>query len=106
MEAKTGGRKAMNDCETIADIVADLRQEASDCPDIERAGIYDRYADRIEAAWKQERKACKEAVLDFCNVFTLVYPPNDGDCPALGVADCELVWAQMPYTKGETDGSK
>ena len=24
-----------------------------------------------------------EAVLDFCNAFTLVYPPNDKDCPAL-----------------------
>lgn len=23
------------------------------------------------------------AVLDFCNAFTLVYPPNDKDCPAL-----------------------
>lgn len=23
------------------------------------------------------------AVLNFCNVFTLVYPPNDKDCPAL-----------------------
>lgn len=23
------------------------------------------------------------AVLDFCNAFTLVYPPNDRDCPAL-----------------------
>lgn len=24
-----------------------------------------------------------EAVLNFCNAFTLVYPPNDKDCPAL-----------------------
>lgn len=24
-----------------------------------------------------------EAVLDFCNAFTLVYPPKDKDCPAL-----------------------
>jgi len=23
------------------------------------------------------------AVLNFCNAFTLVYPPNDKDCPAL-----------------------
>lgn len=23
------------------------------------------------------------AVLNYCNVFTLVYPPNDKDCPAL-----------------------
>ena len=22
------------------------------------------------------------------------------DCPALGTADCELVWAQMPYAEG------
>ncbi len=35
-------------------------------------------ADRIEAA----NKGWKEEILGFCNVFTLVYPPDDRDCPA------------------------
>lgn len=35
-------------------------------------------ANRIEAA----NKGLKEEILGFCNVFTLVYPPDDKDCPA------------------------
>ena len=36
-------------------------------------------ADRIEAA----NKRWKEEILGFCNVFTLVYPPDDKDCPVI-----------------------
>ena len=36
-------------------------------------------ADRIEA----ENKELKETILGFCNVFSLVYPPDDKDCPAV-----------------------
>lgn len=90
------------------------------------------YADRIEAAWKREReeaeadalavggiveakrkpsgniaamrelKACKEAVLDFCDVFTLVYPPNDGDCPAVLAGAFELLKDAMGIETVET----
>ena len=62
-------RDMMNDGETIADIVADLRQEASDCPDIERAGIYDRYADRLEAAWKRQEQCYLDQIRDAVNMI-------------------------------------
>ena len=37
------------------------------------------YADIIDRNYRR----IGQAVLDFCNAFTLVYPPNDGDCPAI-----------------------
>lgn len=96
--------------ETLADIVAEMRYGAipKHQTDHELLAIY---ADRIEAASRREIKAWKEAVLDFCNVFTLVYPPNDGDCPAVLAGAFELFKDAMGIEtvevgKGETDGSK
>jgi len=37
------------------------------------------YADIIDRNYRR----IGQAVLDFCNAFTLVYPPGDGDCPAI-----------------------
>lgn len=37
------------------------------------------YADIIDRNYRR----IGQAVLDFCNAFTLVYPPDDKDCPAL-----------------------
>ena len=54
--------------ETQADIAAALRQEAEDCPDVERAGIYNRYADRIEAAAKREEEFYLDLVRDAMNM--------------------------------------
>lgn len=100
--------------ETLADIVAEMRELAAD---IEAGNavvgqtVWRNYADRIEAAAKREIKAWKEAVLDFCNAFTLVYPPNDGDCPVVLAGAFELFKDAMGIEtvevgKGETDGSK
>lgn len=100
--------------ESLADIVAEMRELAAD---IEAGNavvgqtVWRNYADRIEAAAKREIKAWKEAVLDFCNVFTLVYPPNDGDCPAVLAGAFELFKDAMGIEtvevgKGEPDGSK
>ena len=36
-------------------------------------------ANRIAAA----KKELKETILGFCNIFTLVYPPDDKDCPVV-----------------------
>lgn len=37
----------------------------------------------------------------FCNT-NITVEKCCTDCPALGVADCKLAWAQMPYKKGAT----
>lgn len=42
----------------------------------------DMIADWAKCLARQYREI-GEAVLNFCNAFTLVYPPNDKDCPAL-----------------------
>lgn len=75
--------------ETLDDIVAWIREVAqsycntpiSNGITIEGLRVCDALegiADRIEAA----NKSLKEEILGFCNVFTLVYPPDDRDCPA------------------------
>lgn len=46
--------------ETIADIVAQMRLGVKDWRG-ERVGVFDCFADRIEAAWKRERDAGSEA---------------------------------------------
>lgn len=46
--------------ETIADIVAQMRLGVKDWRG-ERVGVFDCFADRIEAAWKREREAGAEA---------------------------------------------
>ena len=98
--------------ETVADIVAEMRKRMkSYYYSREGRNLMWQYSDRIEAAWKRERKACKEAVLDFCNVFTLVYPPNDGDCPAVLAGAFELLKdaigiETIDVGKGGNNGSK
>lgn len=101
--------------ETIADIVAEYRRDYEDMKAkrlyLPTAEYLRRLLDRIEEAAKREIKAWKEAVLDFCNVFTLVYPPNDGDCPAVLAGAFELFKDAMGIEtvevgKGEPDGSK
>ena len=76
--------------ETLDDIVAWIRDVAQsyrngtirvNCITIEGLRVCDALesiANRIEAA----NKGLKEEILGFCNVFTLVYPPDDKDCPA------------------------
>lgn len=75
--------------ETLDDIVAWIREVAqsyrntpiSNGITIEGLRVCDALesiANRIEAA----NKGLKEEILGFCNVFTLVYPPDDKDCPA------------------------
>ena len=49
-----------NNQETIADIVSEMRLGVKDCRG-ERVGIFDSFADRIEAAANREREAGAEA---------------------------------------------
>ena len=71
-------------CERVDDVVAELRRRAElrrksrKLLTIDDTAI-DLLADRIEAA----NKRLKEEILGFCNVFTLVYPPDDKDCPVI-----------------------
>ena len=69
--------------------------------------------DKLSAALALPRRQCDVGTAEeqtarydkFCNTNRTVEKCCT-DCPALGVADCELAWAQMPYEKGETDGGK
>ena len=57
------------------------------------------YANRLG----EQHKLLGMAILDFCNAFTLVYPPNDPDCPALLAGAFEEFKEAMGI---ETVGSK
>ena len=49
------------------------------------------YANRIG----YQHKMLGMAILDFCNAFTIVYPPNDPDCPALLAGAMEVFKERM-----------
>lgn len=76
--------------ETIADILREMRdlgrldEKSTDkIPRSFQALGLRTYADRIEAAHRREDAAWRNTVLDFCDVFTMVYEPPFKDCPAL-----------------------
>ena len=92
--------------ETIADIIADMRKrffpyaksEGSDARYVAYLG-YQEFPDRIEAAWEREKvdveasaleaggivavDRYRRAIIDFCNVYCMVYPPGDPDVPVV-----------------------
>lgn len=53
----------------IAYIIDDMRENG-------------KMADLANRLGRQHMRLCI-AILDFCNAFTMVYPPDDPDCPAL-----------------------
>ena len=66
----------------------------------------------IRAALALPRRQCDVGTAEeqtarydkFCNTNRTVEKCCT-DCPALGTADCELLWAQIPYNESEaTDG--
>ena len=86
------GATTMRNCEKydspvdeIASICDEMRDEAAraDMEDYytlnDAAESMRGYANRLG----QQHKRLGMAILDFCNAFTLVYPPNDPDCPAI-----------------------
>ena len=121
--------------ETIADIIADMRKRCFPYAKSEDSGAryvaylgYQEFPDRIEAAWNRERVEVREIasttiikesvqvanarhrrdILDFCNVYCMVYPPGDPDVPV--VLQCafqnfcdELVIEQVKL--GESEAS-
>lgn len=71
--------------ETCADIAAALRQEAEDCPYIERAVIYNRYADRIEAAAKREAEKLNSGIQAQRSAFDAEQDRQRRECPGNAV---------------------
>lgn len=77
--------------ETIKDILREMREQGKynkensdlDWTTEEVGDLQLRIADQIEAAYNRENAAWRNAVLDFCDVFTMVYDPPFKDCPAL-----------------------
>lgn len=54
-------------------------------------GMIEDFANCIE----RQKNRIEEAVLNFCNAFTLVYPPDDKDCPALLAGAFEVFKDEM-----------
>jgi len=94
----------MKDQETIEDIIAEKRRRADEA----KKSLGDQHsyveslmldAERLEEAWKRDKAEIeasaldaggivavagyRRAILDFCNVYCIVYPPGDPDVPAV-----------------------
>lgn len=69
----------------IAYICDEMRDEAARADMEQYYTLNDAAESMREYAYRigQQHKRLGMAILDFCNAFTLVYPPNDPDCPAL-----------------------
>lgn len=68
--------------------------------------------DKAKAALAKPLRNCDvgtaEAQLFRHKKYCKWHTTNGGcsQCPLVNSLDCRFVWAQMPYEKGETDGSK